>query len=49
MANIEVKCGEFIKKRFEELESIKSGVYANENLLAKNWLSKEDNEAWKNL
>ncbi|MBR9704125.1 hypothetical protein GOV12_01845 [Candidatus Pacearchaeota archaeon] len=38
-----------VKKRIEELESINSEIYADEELLSENWLSKEDNEAWKNL
>ena len=49
----EVKWSEFVRKcvqkRIEELESIKSNVSADENLLAKNWLSKEDVTAWKDL
>ena len=49
----EVKWSEFVRKcvqkRVEELETIKSNIYADEEILAKNWLSKEDNEAWKNL
>ena len=49
----EVKWSEFVRKcvqkRIEELESIKSSIFADENLLAENWLSKEDNLAWKNL
>jgi predicted CopG family antitoxin len=49
----EVKWSEFVRKcvqkRVEELESIKSELYADEGLLAENWFSKEDNEAWKDL
>lgn len=49
----EIKWGEFVRKciqrRIDGLESIKSGIYADESLLAKNWLSKEDDPAWKNL
>jgi len=49
----EVKWSEFVrkcvKKRVEELESIKSNIFADEELLAKNWLSEEDNQAWKDL
>ena len=49
----EVKWSEFVRKcvqkRVEELDSITSNVYADEHLLAKNWLSKEDEVAWKNL
>ena len=49
----EVKWSEFVRKcvqkRIEELESIKSNIFADENLLAENWLSEEDNLAWKNL
>lgn len=49
----EIKWSEFVRrcvqKRLGELESIKSNIYADENLLAKNWLSKEDEEAWKDL
>ncbi|MDP1729018.1 MAG: hypothetical protein Q8L27_02335 [archaeon] len=49
----EIKWSEFVRKciqkRIEELESIKSEIFADDNLLAENWLSKEDNKAWKNL
>ncbi|MFA5856378.1 MAG: hypothetical protein WC867_03405 [Candidatus Pacearchaeota archaeon] len=49
----EIKWSEFVRrcvqKRIEELESIKSNIYADEDLLSKNWLSKEDEIAWKNL
>lgn len=49
----EIKWSEFarkcIQKRIKELESIKSSTFADENLLAENWLSKEDNFAWKDL
>lgn len=49
----EIKWSEFVRKcvqkRINELESIKSNIFADEGLLAKNWLSKEDEEAWKNL
>ena len=49
----EVKWSEFVRKcvqkRIEELETIKSNIFADEELLAKNWLSEEDNKAWKNL
>ncbi|MGY4884877.1 MAG: hypothetical protein ACP5NZ_04840 [Nanobdellota archaeon] len=49
----EIKWSEFVRKcvqkRIEELESIKSEVYADEILLSKDWLSKEDNSAWGNL
>ena len=49
----DVKWSEFVRrcvqKRVEELESIKSNIYADEELLAKNWLSAEDNAAWKDL
>jgi len=49
----EVKWSEFVRKcvqkRIEELESIKSSIFADEDLLAENWLSEEDNLAWKNL
>ena len=38
---------EIISKRIKELESI--DYYADEDLLATNWLSKEDNLAWKDL
>ncbi|MBS3084770.1 hypothetical protein J4411_02555 [Candidatus Pacearchaeota archaeon] len=38
---------EIISKRIKELESI--DYYADEDLLARNWLSKEDNLAWKDL
>ena len=49
----EVKWSEFVRKcvqkRVEELESIKSAIYADGPLLEENWLSKEDEEAWKDL
>ena len=49
----EIKWSEYVRKclqeRIKELESIKSNTFADENLLAKNWLCKEDNLAWKNL
>lgn len=49
----EVKWSEYVRKcvqkRVEELERIKSSIHADENLLAENWLSKEDNLAWKDL
>lgn len=49
----ELRWSEFVRKciqkRVEELDSIKQKVYADENLLAENWLSEEDNVAWKNL
>lgn len=49
----EVKWSEFVRKcvqkRIEELESIKSNIFADEKLLAENWLSPEDNIAWNDL
>ena len=49
----EVKWSEFVRKcvqkRVEELESIKSNIFADEKLLSENWLSDEDVAAWKNL
>ncbi len=49
----EVKWSEFVRKciqqRIKELDSIKSEIYADEKLLAENWLSEEDNSAWKDL
>ena len=49
----EIKWSEFvrksIKKRIDEMESIRTDIFADEKLLAENWLSKEDNEAWKDL
>lgn len=49
----EIKWSDFVRKcvqkRIEELESIKSSVFADNKLLAENWLSEEDNSAWKNL
>jgi len=49
----EIKWSEFVRKcvqkRVEELESIKSELYADEKLLAENWSSEEDNIAWKDL
>jgi len=31
------------------IESISSNIFADEKLFSKNWLSEEDNKAWKNL
>jgi len=49
----EIKWSEFVRKciqqRIEELSKLKSNIYADENLLGKNWLSKEDNLTWQNL
>ncbi len=49
----EIKWSEFVRKcvqkRIEELESIKSDIFADEKLLAENWMSEEDNSAWKDL
>ncbi len=49
----EVKWSEYVRKcvqkRIKELESIKSNIFADEELLAENWLSEEDNLAWKGL
>lgn len=49
----EIKWSEYVRKclqeRIKELESIKSNTFADENLLAENWLCKEDNLAWKDL
>jgi hypothetical protein len=49
----EIKWSEFVRKciqqRVNELDKLKSDVYADEGLLSKNWLSKEDNSAWKDL
>lgn len=49
----EIKWSEFVRKciqqRIKELSRIKSDIYADEELLAENWLSKEDNLAWKEL
>ncbi len=57
----EVKWSEFvrkvIKKRVEELESLEKHsnnesimtMLASEDVLKKDWLSKEDEEAWKDL
>jgi hypothetical protein len=54
----EIKWSEFvrkvIKKRIEQLESIKVDIenypfLADEKLLAQDWLSEEDNLAWKDL
>ena len=49
----EIKWSDFVRKclqkRIQELETIKSEIYADQELLAENWLSKEDMKAWKNL
>ena len=49
----EIKWSEYVRKviqkRIEELDKVNSEIYADQKLLAKNWLSKEDNLAWKDL
>jgi len=49
----EIKWSEFVRKclqkRIAELESINTEILADEKLLAEDWLSDEDNEAWKDL
>ena len=57
----EIKWSEFVRKmiqqRVEALESLEKSknregiltMIASEKVLAKNWLSKEDEEAWKDL
>jgi len=49
----EIKWSEYVRKcvqkRIEELESIKSNIYADEEVLSRDWLSKEDNIAWADL
>ena len=49
----EIKWSDFVRKiiqkRIEELEKLNSEIYADQKLLSENWLSKEDNVAWKNL
>ena len=49
----EIKWSSFVReaifKRIKELEKINSKSYADEILLSENWLSEEDNIAWKNL
>ncbi|MBS3066231.1 hypothetical protein J4205_00250 [Candidatus Pacearchaeota archaeon] len=49
----EIKWSDFVRKiiqkRIEELEKLNSEIYADQKLLSENWLSKEDNLAWKNL
>ncbi|MBI2045443.1 hypothetical protein HYT23_05265 [Candidatus Pacearchaeota archaeon] len=49
----EIKWSEYVRKcihnRVQELEKIKQNTFADGKLLAENWLSKEDKEAWKNL
>jgi len=49
----EIKWSEFVRKciqaRINELGRLKSNIHADENLLAENWLSEEDNSAWENL
>lgn len=49
----EIKWSEYVRKiiqkRIEELETIKSITHVDEVLLAENWMSKEDIEAWKDL
>ena len=36
-------------KRLKELENFNQSIFADEELLAEDWISEEDNEAWKNL
>lgn len=49
----EIRWSEFVRKciqkRIKELMNIKSGILADEELLAQDWLSEEDKEAWKDL
>jgi len=49
----EIRWSEYVRRcisqRIKELSSIKSKIYADEELLSKNWLSKEDESAWKDL
>ncbi|MBS3086467.1 hypothetical protein J4422_02085 [Candidatus Pacearchaeota archaeon] len=54
----EIKWSEFVRKiiegRVEQLEKLeiiseKSPILADQELLAEDWLSEEDNEAWKDL
>lgn len=49
----EIKWSEFVRKiiqeRIDELESIKSNIYADNKLLEENWLSEGDNLAWADL
>ena len=49
----EIKWSEFVRRtiqnRVEQLESIHPRIFADEELLAENWLSPEDNKAWKDL
>jgi len=49
----EIKWSEFVRRtiqnRVEQLESIQPRIFADEELLAENWLSPEDNKAWKDL
>ena len=55
----EIKWSEFVRKaikqRIEEMEKVNmsdwvdSKFLADEKLLAEDWLSPEDNEAWKDL
>lgn len=49
----EIKWSDFVRKciqqRVKEMDKIKSDIYADETLLSENWLSKEDNSAWKDL
>lgn len=49
----EIKWSEFVRKsieqRISELGNLKQNVFADEGLLAQNWLSEEDNKAWKDL
>lgn len=49
----EIKWSDFVRKmiqkRIEELEKLNYEIYADQKLLSENWLSKEDNLAWKDL
>ena len=49
----EIKWSDFVRKiiqkRIGELEKLNSEIYADQKLLSENWLSKEDNLAWKDL
>ena len=36
-------------KKIQKINEIEPNIYADEELLAKNWLTEEDNTAWKDL
>jgi len=47
--NIQELAASSMREKIFAKKQINENIFADEELLAKNWLSKEDNEAWKDL